>query len=348
MNQARPSSQQVPTRAQRGAAPPLHYFGAHLSIAGGAYRALEAAERLGCDAVQIFVKNQRQWRAAPLRAEDLDQWFKTRARVSLPAPPVAHATYLINLAAHDPVIAARSREAFAEELLRCDAFDIPYLVIHPGAAVGAPLDEALARVAAAIDETFARHPKLRAMPLLETTAGQGSCLGCSFEQLGQIIDGVQEPQRVGVCIDTCHVFSTGYDIRTREGYERMVALAERHVGLNKIRCWHFNDSRTALNSRVDRHAHIGLGQIGDAGFANILGDARFHGLPMLLETPKLNDHPEGRAWDEVNLARLRKIARRAASVGAGKSARGAPQAAAAAFTGSGRAGAGRKAPARRS
>jgi deoxyribonuclease IV len=308
---ARNSDRSASGAAARGKAAAQHNFGAHLSIAGGMYHALESAERLGFDAVQVFVKNQRQWKAGPLRADDLDRWFKTRARVGLRTAPIAHATYLINLAAHDPIIAQKSRDAFAEELIRCDAFEIPYLVIHPGAAVGAPVAEALLRVSKTIDAIFEKYPKLRAMPLLETTAGQGSCLGCTFEQLGQIIDAVQEPRRVGVCIDTCHVFSTGHDIRTSDGYQRMIAQAAKHVGLKKIRAWHFNDSKTPLNSRVDRHAHIGLGQIGDAGFANVLADERFAGLPMLLETPKEKDHPQGREWDAVNFARLRAIARKA-------------------------------------
>jgi deoxyribonuclease-4 len=188
---------------------------------------------------------------------------------------------------------------------------IPYLVLHPGAAGEAPVGQAIKRVAAALNEIFDRQPRLTTMPLLETTAGQGTALGSRFEQLGEIIGRLQEPARVGVCIDTCHVFAAGYDIRDAAQYQAMIELAERCVGLDRIRCWHLNDSKTDLGSRVDRHEHIGRGRIGSAGFRNLLADRRFHGVPMILETPKGND-PGGREWDRVNLRRLRALAARVA------------------------------------
>jgi deoxyribonuclease-4 len=275
------------------------------------HHALESARRLGMEAVQVFVKNQRQWRAAPLRSDDLDRWHALRT-TRVTGPVVAHATYLINLASADDVLWERSRAAFAEELQRCDVLNIPHLVIHPGAALDGDSGRGMRRVAAALNRIFEEQPRLRVRPLLETTAGQGTALGSRFEELAAIIGGVQEPQRIGVCIDTCHVFAAGYDIRDAAGYAAMVALIQRTVGLERIRCWHFNDSRAGLGSRVDRHEHIGRGQIGLAGFRHVLADARFAGVPMILETPKGLD-AAGREWDRVNLRKLREVFRRAVS-----------------------------------
>lgn len=272
------------------------------------HHAIEEALRLRFQTVQVFVKNQRQWRATPFKTDDLDAWFRLRGTPGF-GPPVAHATYLINLASPDPVLYARSRAAFAEELQRCQTLAIPWLVVHPGAALGAPLEAALGRVSAALNRIFDESPTLTTMPLLETTAGQGSTLGRTFEELGTIVRGVREPARVGVCIDTCHVFAAGYDLRDAGAFAAMLALADREVGLARIRCWHLNDSRGELGSRVDRHEHIGRGCIGAAGFRNVLADRRFAGVPMILETPKERDG-RGREWDLVNVARLRALARR--------------------------------------
>lgn len=292
---------------------PKHRFGAHMSIAGGIQNAIVAALDHKMDAVQVFVKNQRQWRAPPLKAEDVDRWLELLATPGF-GPVVAHATYLINLASADSALYEKSRRAFADELERCTALAIPYLVVHPGAAGEQTVAEALARVAAALDRIFEQRPAIRTMTLLETTAGQGTALGRTFEELGEIIRNVSEPQRVGVCIDTCHVFAAGYDIRDREAYERMIALADREVGLDRVRCWHFNDSKGDCGSLRDRHEHIGRGQIGMAGFRNVLADPRFRGVPMILETPKGEDE-SGRDWDRVNLRRLRAIAARVRGAG---------------------------------
>lgn len=285
-----------------------HRFGAHLSVAGGMHHALLAAVRLRCDAVQVFVKNQRQWRATPFKPDDLAQWEALRATPGF-GPPVAHATYLINLASADPRLHARSREAFTEELGRCQQLAIPYLVVHPGSATGSTPDKAIARVAGALNQIFDRHPDLQTMPLLETTAGQGTSLGRSFDELGEIIRRVEEPQRVGVCVDTCHVFAAGYDLRDPGQYGAMIEAAQRAIGLPLIRCWHLNDSRGECGSHLDRHEHIGGGRIGTAGFRNLLADPRFVGVPMILETPKGTD-AAGRDWDAINLRRLRAIAAR--------------------------------------
>ena len=293
-------------KATRRRNPRPHRFGAHMSIAGGMHKAIEAALRLGCETMQVFVKNQRQWRAAPLKKDDLERWFQLLDTPGF-GPPVAHATYLINLASADPRLFARSRAAFTEELQRCQTLRIPYLVVHPGAATGAPPEEAIARVADALNHVFDRNPELDVMPLLETTAGQGSTLGRTFKELGEIVRLLAEPRRVGVCIDTCHVFAAGYDIRQPVAYEAMIATVKRAVGLRRILCWHLNDSLTDAGSHRDRHAHIGEGHIGAAGFRNLLADDRFRGVPMILETPK-ETTTDGQEWDAVNLGRLRALA----------------------------------------
>lgn len=287
-----------------------HRFGAHLSVAGGMHHALLAARRLRCDAVQVFVKNQRQWRAGPLDPEDLATWHQLRATGGF-GPVVAHAAYLINLASADRPLYSRSCEAFTDELRRCQALDIRYLVVHPGSAIGSSPKRGIARVAAALNRILDRHPDLEAMPLLENTAGQGMVLGRSFDELGGIIRRLEQPERVGVCVDTCHVFAAGYDIREPVQYDAMLVEAAQAVGLERIRCWHINDSEGECGSHLDRHAHIGHGRIGTAGFRNLLRDERFMDVPMILETPKGTD-AAGRDYDRLNLRRLRSIARRAA------------------------------------
>lgn len=284
----------------------VHCFGSHLSIAGGVHNAIVEARRLGFETVQVFVKNQRQWTAPPLSDADVSLWNVERDRMPI-GPIIAHATYLVNLASADPVLLQKSRDAFADELRRCDALGITGLVVHPGAAVGQSPDDAIRRVSESLNWIFERDPAIRAMPLLETTAGQGSTLGRTFGELGAMIAGVAESQRVGICIDTCHVFAAGYDIRDPATYAEMIALAERTVGLHRVRCWHLNDSRGDLGSRLDRHEHIGRGMIGDAGFANVVRDPRFTGVPMILETPKEPDE-SGVDWDTVNVSRLRDLA----------------------------------------
>lgn len=299
------ATRHAPVRPARPRPRASHCFGSHLSIAGGMHRAIEEAEQLGFQTVQVFVKNQRQWRAPPLRDDDVRTWHENAARPGF-GPCVAHATYLLNLASHDDQLYAKSVEAFEIELKRCDALGIPYLVVHPGAAGPQPEDAAIARVAAALDGILLRNPTLRAMPLLETTAGQGTTIGRTFQQLGAILRAMTSGNWVGVCVDTCHVFAAGYDIRDPATYELMITLADREVGLERIRCWHLNDSRGECGSRVDRHEHIGKGRIGLAGFRNVLRDERFRGLPMILETPK--DEDGSGELDRANLKRLRACA----------------------------------------
>jgi len=302
------SSARKPARG--GAAAPGRWFGAHLSVAGGVSNALQAAADLRFEAVQIFVKNQRQWAGPPIGRAEVERWNALRARSGVRAT-VAHATYLINLASADAALLEKSRDAFVDELRRCDQLDVPYLVVHPGAAGDAPPEEALARVSASLNSIFAAHPDLRVMPLLETTAGQGSALGRTFDELGRIIRGLAEPKRVGVCIDTCHVFAAGYDIRDPVAFADMLGEADAQVGLDRVRCWHLNDSKGACGSRIDRHEHLGQGQIGARGFRNLLGVQRFAGTPMILETPKGAD-ARGRDLDAVNVGRLKRWLRAAA------------------------------------
>lgn len=284
-----------------------HRFGAHLSIAGGMHHALLEAQWLGMDTLQVFVKNQRQWRGALLREDDVERWNELLCAPRF-GPAVAHATYLINLASADPALRRRSAAALEDELLRCERLSISYLVLHPGAAGEQPRAQALRRVAEALARILSDHPALRVMPLLETTAGQGTALGARFGELAEIISLSGATDRIGVCIDTCHVFAAGYDIRRTDVYERMVAEAQATVGLERIRCFHLNDSRGACGSRLDRHEHIGHGCIGTAGFRHVLRDERFVGVPMILETPKGADE-RGVEWDVRNLRRLRRIAR---------------------------------------
>jgi deoxyribonuclease-4 len=294
-------------RASSAATWRRHRFGAHLSIAGGMHCAIEKALHLHFDTVQVFVKNQRQWRAAPLDPADVARWHELRETPGF-GPPVAHATYLINLASPRRSLAALSERAFTEELRRCAILAIPYLVFHPGSATGSARKPAVARVAHALDRVLARPIEPPVMPLLETTAGQGSTLGATFEELAEIIDQVEAAPRVGVCVDTCHVFAAGYNIRRPESYQAMIDLAARTVGLARIRCWHLNDSRAECGAHLDRHEHIGRGRLGRAAFGNLLADPRFLDVPMILETPKGTDRT-GRDWDRVNLGRLREIDR---------------------------------------
>ncbi len=297
-------------KTNRSGVAPLR-LGSHLSIAGAMSGAIETALALGFNTVQVFVKNQRQWRSTPFRADDLERWHALRQTPDF-GPVVAHATYLINLASADDALREKSRDAFAEELGRCDTLAIPYLVVHPGAAGTAEPAEAIRRVAASLDEIYLTQPRLRCMTLLETTAGQGTTLGRSMRELGDIISATRNADRIGVCVDTCHVFAAGYDIRDPGAWSEMLAEADDAFGLGRIRCWHLNDSKGACGSRLDRHAHIGQGEIGSAGFRNVLSEPRFAQLPLLMETPKGEDE-RGRDLDKLNAARLRRIYRQVAT-----------------------------------
>jgi deoxyribonuclease IV len=263
-------------------------FGAHMSIAGGLYTAFGHGERAGCDVIQIFSKNQQQWRARPLVEPDIARFRAEQERSGIPAALV-HDSYLINLASPDHALWQKSIDAFRDELERCAALGIPFLVTHPGAHVGSGEAAGIARVAQALSQLFAEGAGTGVTVLLETTAGQGSSLGWRFEQLAAIMGATLHSERLGVCVDTCHLFAAGYDIRTPETYEATVAELDRVIGLRHVRAFHLNDSLKDLGSRVDRHAHVGAGCIGAEAFRLLVNDARFAGLPAVLETPKDDD-----------------------------------------------------------
>ncbi len=277
-------------------------FGAHESIAGGLYRAFDRAESVGCDAVQIFVKPNRAWKVRPLEERDVLR-FRERAEATGIEPVVGHASYLLNLASPDDALWQRSRDTLIVELERCHVLGIPYLVLHPGAHVGSGEGTGLTRVAQALDQVHAATAQLRPRLLLETTSGAGSVLGGRFEHLAWLIAHTENGDRLGVCLDTCHVFAAGYELRTVEGYAATMSAFDRIIGLERLKVLHLNDSRGELGSRKDRHAHIGQGQIGLAGFRHIVNDPRLAGLPGLLETPKGDDLHE----DRQNLATLRSL-----------------------------------------
>jgi deoxyribonuclease IV len=283
-------------------------LGAHQSIAGGYYKALDTAAALKSDTVQIFTKNNNQWRAKPLSAEDI-RLFKTRLAETKLRMPMAHDSYLINLASPDPILYRRSVDSFVEEVQRAEALGLAYLVTHPGTPTDGDREAGLRRVAAAIDETHRTCSKCKVMVLLETTAGQGNSLGARFEDLAFIIEAIEQPRRVGVCLDTCHVFAAGYSMLSQCDYDQTFAEFDRIIGLGKLKAFHLNDSLRPLGSRVDRHAHIGKGLLGVTPFRLLLNDPRFADCPMVLETPK--EGPDGKDMDPVNLRRLRRLVSKA-------------------------------------
>jgi deoxyribonuclease-4 len=285
-----------------GSAVPL--FGAHFSIAGGLYKAAETARELGCGTVQLFTRNASRWAAKPLAADEITA-FRTAVRTAGLQFPTAHDSYLINLAAPGDELWHRSIAAFVDELERAEALGLSYLVTHPGAHVGCGEEAGLARAAAGLDAALDRCPGFRVRVLLETTAGMGTCLGHRFEHLARILERVREPERYDVCLDTCHVFAAGYDLSTDDGYESTFAGFDRVVGLPRLKLFHLNDSMKGVGSRVDRHAGIGLGQIGEPAFRRLVNDPRFVGRPMILETPKEDD--DGEPMDPVNLGKLRSF-----------------------------------------
>jgi deoxyribonuclease-4 len=281
-------------------------FGAHLSISGGLHNALLSAEKYGMETVQVFTKNQQQWKCVPLEDAAMNDWSSHQKRLKF-KKTVSHDSYLINLAATNPEFWRKSVELFIEELRRCDHLGIPYLVTHPGAHMGEGEEKGLQKVAAALDVIHAQLPDAQVITCLEITAGQGSCLGCKLEHLAEIIERVKEPKRLAVCLDTAHLFAAGYDFRGRK-YAKFRKELEKTIGLKRVKVWHLNDSKKDLGSRVDRHDHIGKGKIGLEGFKPIVNDTAWEDVPKILETPKDKDD-NGRDWDEVNLETLRSLVR---------------------------------------
>src|SRR5919107_1296961 len=261
-------------------------LGAHLSIAGGLPRAVDRAEASGCEALQIFTKSAGQWRARELPASEIGL-FKRRVRQTRIRPVVAHNSYLINLAAADAALRARSIASLRDELHRADALGLDGLVMHPGSYTSGSEQSGLRMIAEGLSDIVASRPDGKTRILLEHTAGQGTNLGHRFEHLAEIIERLGGPPPPGVCLDTCHLIAAGYDICSQQGYEETFRQFGRIVGFSRLRAFHFNDSKKPCGSRVDRHEHIGKGCIGLEPFRWLLNDPRFAGLPMLLETPKL-------------------------------------------------------------
>ncbi len=284
----------------------LPILGAHMSMAGGFHRAIERGNDLGCQCVQIFVKNNNQWRAAALTDAEVDRFQAAVRRYDL-RHLLAHSSYLINLASPDRTLWQKSLDALIVELHRAERLGIPYVVLHPGAHTTGSLQAGLRRVVRALDEIHRQTRGLRVICLLENTAGQGTSLGWQFEQLATMLDGVRDPERLGVCFDTCHAFAAGYQLASEAEYDQTIGQFQRLVGLRRIKAIHLNDSKRECGSRVDRHEHIGRGLVGIGAFRQLLNDSRLRRVPMYLETPKGDDPRSGRPWDMVNLRRLRRL-----------------------------------------
>lgn len=278
-------------------------LGAHVSVAGGLETGFARGLEAGCDCIQIFVKNQRQWRAKPLTNAEV-RAFLAAQKASGIEPVMAHGTYLLNLAAPPgSPIRTNSIDTLTVELERCEALAIPGLVFHPGAYLAGTLEEGIRLIADGMDEVHRRCAGFRSRLLLEVTAGQGSAIGHRFEHLAEIIRQTAEPQRIGVCLDTCHLLVAGYDIRAAGGYAATMAELDHSLGVKLVECIHMNDSKRELGSRVDRHEHIGKGCIGREGFRLFVNDPRWKAVPMILETPK-GKNARGVDLDKVNLKRL--------------------------------------------
>jgi deoxyribonuclease-4 len=283
-------------------------FGAHLSIAGGLHNALLAARAHGMDTVQIFTSSPQMWKSRPIE-DDQARLFRRTLRQTRLRCPMAHDSYLINLASPDEELYRRSIEASIAEMTRAEALGLRYLVMHPGAHLDDTAEAGLARVAAALDEIHTHCEGFRVRILLETTAGQGSTLGWQFEHLASILTAVTDPARLGVCFDTCHVFAAGYALAPQAEYQTTLRHFHRVVGLGRIKVFHVNDSLRPCGSRIDRHAHIGKGEMGLEPFRLLVNDPRFRNRPMILETPK-DETAEG-DMDDINLACLRGLVEQA-------------------------------------
>ncbi len=279
-------------------------LGAHVSVAGGCDLALVRAAELRMTSCQIFTKNASQWVAKPLDPAVVARFHEQRQRTGIERL-VAHDSYLINVASPDDAMWGKSRLALLTELDRCDALGVPYLVSHPGGHLGSGEDAGIQRVVQAINRIHDERPDGRAAILLETTAGQGTTLGRTFEQLAAIIDQIADKTRVGVCFDTCHVFAAGYDIREPDAYAATMRAFDDTIGFDRLKVFHLNDSKKGLGSHVDRHAHIGQGELGLAPFAHLLNDPRFVGIPGILETEPEADN----AGHKEDLATLRSLVR---------------------------------------
>lgn len=283
------------------------YFGVHESIAGGFHQAVTRAASYGFDTVQIFSKNSNQWRGAPISDEAVEAFTSALESTGL-AAPLIHDSYLINLASPKSDLLDKSIAAFADELKRAERLGIGAVVTHPGSYTTSSEQEGIRTIIRALDTILASSPKSVTV-LLETTAGQGTNLGCRFEHLAEMIAGCSHNDRLGVCFDTCHVFASGYDFSTKDAYESTISEFDRVIGLDRLKAFHLNDSVREIGSKIDRHAHIGYGKIGREPFGFIVTDPRFAKTPMYLETPKGTTEIDGQQldWDAVNLDTLRSL-----------------------------------------
>src|SRR5258706_231583 len=280
-------------------------LGAHMSIAGGVEKSLLAGKKVACDAIQIFTRSSRKWASQPYGKDEIEGFKKNRQDTGI-GTIVAHDWYLWTLGSPEGALRKKSIAAFVDELDRGEPLSIWDLIPHPGAHMGAGKLEGIKTIARSLDEVHAACPGYEVKVALEITAGQGSCLGHRFGQIRDIIDATKKSERLRVCFDTAHAFASGYDIRDQDGYERTFAEFDRTVGIERIAAFHLNDYKKELSSRVDRHEHIGKGFIGVGAFRLLMNDARFHGVPMCLETPKGKDLKE----DVENLALLRSLVKK--------------------------------------
>ncbi len=277
-------------------------LGAHMSIAGGVGNALLLGKKVECEAIQLFTKSSRQWAAKPYTKEEIELFRFNRKETGI-ATVIAHDSYLLNLGSPDEALRKRSLAAFIDEIERCELLGVSHLIAHPGAHMGAGEMDGIKTIARSLNEVHKACPGYNAAITLEITAGQGSCLGYRFDQIGRMFDATSENERLRVCFDTEHAFAAGYDIRTREGYERTFSEFDEKIGIDRLAAFHLNDSKKEFNSRVDRHEHIGKGHIGVEAFRLLMNDQRFWGLPMCLETPKGPELKE----DRENLTLLRAM-----------------------------------------
>lgn len=277
-------------------------LGAHMSIAGGVHLALQRAKSIGCNAVQLFVKSSNQWRAKPLSSEEIDLFHEESASFT-PGFVIAHTSYLINIASPDQALLKKSAASLLVELQRCAILGIPHLVLHPGSHRGAGVDQGISTIAGTINRLYEETAGDRTSILLEITAGAGNTIGSRFEELAAIIDLIEDRSRVGICFDTCHAFTAGYDIRTKKAYNATFRALDETIGFDYLRAFHLNDSLKEFGSHKDRHTHIGQGEIGIDAFSYLMKDKRFIDRPMVLETPKGPDLKE----DVENLALLRSL-----------------------------------------
>lgn len=274
-------------------------LGAHISTKGGLHTVFDRANEIKASAIALFAKNSNQWKGKTMSDEDIATFSGKRTI----RPVLTHASYLINLATTNPEFHRKSIDAMIDELDRAERLGIHAVVLHPGAHLGAGAEAGIEQIARSLDQIHAAIPNHTVVTLLETAAGQGSCIGCTFEELGAIIKLVDDKKRVGICFDTCHVFASGYELRNRDDYERTIDALEKQVGIANVGAFHLNDSKKPLGSRVDRHQHIGDGEIGIEAFRFLLNDERFRGIPKLLETPKPVEHES----DRKNLTLLRSL-----------------------------------------